>query len=160
MRGINKVILIGTLGDEPLCRQTASGLPVANLSLVTGETRRSPETGQNTEFAEWHRVVLWSRLAEIARDYLHKGGQIYVEGRLRTRSYQDKQNQKRYVTEIIGDELLMLGARPAAADRQAAADGQDGCGPEGPRAINLPEPPAGVSPPVTAENQYSGEIPF
>ncbi|HIV16213.1 MAG TPA: single-stranded DNA-binding protein [Candidatus Avisuccinivibrio pullicola] len=110
-RGVNKVILIGNLGDEPLCRTTHSGCSVTNISMVTNEVRRNIDTGETTEYAEWHRVVMWGKLADIARQYLHKGSQIYVEGKLRTRSFMDKQGQKRSVTEIVADEMQMLGSR-------------------------------------------------
>jgi single-strand DNA-binding protein len=108
-RGVNKVILIGNLGDEPVFRTTGSGTSVANVSMVTNEVRRNAESGQMTEIAEWHRVVLWGRLAEIAKKWLHKGALVYVEGKLRTRSFTDKQNVKKSVTEIVADELQMLG---------------------------------------------------
>lgn len=111
-RGVNKVILIGNLGDEPLCRQTHGGCSVTNISMVTNEVRRSIETGETTEYAEWHRVVMWGKLADIAKQYLHKGSQIYIEGKLRTRSFMDKQGQKRSVTEVVADEMQMLGTRP------------------------------------------------
>ncbi|MDY6322372.1 MAG: single-stranded DNA-binding protein [Succinivibrio sp.] len=114
-RGVNKVILIGNLGDEPTLRTTTTGKNVATISMVTNESRRNAETGEYTEFAEWHHVVMWGKLADIAKQYLHKGSQIYVEGKLRTRSYMDKQNQKRYVTEIVADEMQMLGSRPQGA---------------------------------------------
>lgn len=110
-RGVNKVILIGNLGDEPLCRSTHSGCSVTNISMVTNEVRRNIDTGETTEYAEWHRVVMWGKLADIAKQYLHKGSQIYVEGKLRTRSFLDKQGQKRSVTEIVADEMQMLGSR-------------------------------------------------
>ena len=110
-RGVNKVILIGNLGDEPSYRQTSSGTAVVNISMVTNEMRRSMDTQQVTEFAEWHRVVMWGKLAEIAHQWLHKGSQIYVEGKLRTRSYTDKQNVKRTITEIVADEMQMLGGK-------------------------------------------------
>lgn len=113
-RGINKVILIGNLGDEPTVRKTHNGNSVANISMVTNEMRRN-ENGEYAEFAEWHRVVLWGRLADVAAQYLHKGSQVYIEGKLRTRSYMDKQNQKRSITEIVADEMQMLGSRPAGA---------------------------------------------
>ncbi len=109
-RGVNKVILIGNLGDEPTVRQTTSGKSVASISMVTNEMRRNSETGEYTEFAEWHRVTMWNKLAEIAGQYLHKGSQIYIEGKLRTRSY-DKDGQKHYVTEVVADEMQMLGSR-------------------------------------------------
>lgn len=110
-RGVNKVILIGNLGDEPLCRTTHSGCSVTNISMVTNEVRRNIDTGETTEYAEWHRVVMWGKLADIAKQYLHKGSQIYIEGKLRTRSFMDKQGQKRSVTEIVADEMQMLGTR-------------------------------------------------
>jgi single-strand DNA-binding protein len=113
-RGVNKVILIGNLGDEPSFRNTNSGTAVANISMVTNEMRRNVETGQTTELAEWHRVVMWGKLAEIAKQWLHKGSQIYIEGKLRTRSYTDKQNIKRTVTEIVADEMQMLGGSSKA----------------------------------------------
>ncbi len=108
-RGVNKVILIGNLGDEPVFRTTGSGTSVANVSMVTNEVRRNAESGQMTEIAEWHRVVLWGRLAEIAKKWLHKGSLVYIEGKLRSRSFTDKQNVKRTVTEIVADEMQMLG---------------------------------------------------
>ena len=108
-RGVNKVILIGNLGDEPVFRTTGSGTSVANVSMVTNEVRRNAESGQMTEIAEWHRVVLWGRLAEIAQKWLHKGSLVYIEEKLRTRSFTDKQNVKKSVTEIVADELQMLG---------------------------------------------------
>ncbi len=114
-RGVNKVILIGNLGDEPLCRTTHSGSSVTNISMVTNEVRRNIDTGEYTEYAEWHRVVMWGKLADIARQYLHKGSQIYVEGKLRTRSFMDKQGQKRSVTEVVADEMQMLGTRASSA---------------------------------------------
>lgn len=114
-RGVNKVILIGNLGDEPLCRSTHSGCSVTNISMVTNEVRRNIDTGETTEFPEWHRVVMWGKLADIAKQYLHKGSQIYVEGKLRTRTFQDKQGVKRSVTEIVADEMQMLGSRPSTA---------------------------------------------
>ncbi len=115
-RGVNKVILIGNLGDEPSFRTTNSGTAVANISMVTNEMRRNIETGQATELAEWHRVVMWGKLAEIAKQWLHKGSQIYIEGKLRTRSYTDKQNIKRTVTEIVADEMQMLGSPRQSSD--------------------------------------------
>ena len=110
-RGINKAIIVGTMGDEPTCRQTNSGISVANISIVTNEIKRNIDTGKNTEIAEWHHIVLWGKLAEIAKGYLHKGSQVYIEGRMRTRGYLDKQNQKHYVTEIIAEQMEMLGTR-------------------------------------------------
>lgn len=114
-RGVNKVILIGNLGDEPSYRQTSTGTAVVNISMVTNEVRRSMDTQQTTEFAEWHRVVMWGKLADIAHQWLHKGSQIYIEGKLRTRSYTDKQNIKRTITEIVADEMQMLGSKNSSS---------------------------------------------
>ncbi len=126
-RGVNKVILIGNLGDEPTVRQTTSGRSVASISMVTNEVRRNSETGEYTEFAEWHRVTMWNKLAEIAGQYLHKGSQVYIEGKLRTRSY-DKDGQKHYVTEVVADEMQMLGSRQGGASAGATATATAGYG--------------------------------
>jgi single-strand DNA-binding protein len=110
-RGINKVILIGNLGADPETRAMPSGSTVANLRVATSESWRDKQTGEQQERTEWHRVALFGRLAEIAGEYLKKGSQVYIEGSLRTRKWQDKQGNDRYSTEIIGDELQMLGGR-------------------------------------------------
>ena len=121
-RGVNKVILIGNLGDERSFRTTNSGTAVVNISMVTNEMRRNIETGQQTELAEWHRVVMWGKLAEIAHQWLHKGSQIYIEGKLRTRSYTDKQNIKRTITEIVADEMQMLGNKNSVTQASDSYD--------------------------------------
>jgi single-strand DNA-binding protein len=110
-RGINKVILIGNLGADPETRAMPSGTTVANLRLATSESWRDKQSGEQQERTEWHRVALFGRLAEIAAEYLKKGSQVYIEGSLRTRKWQDKQGNERYSTEIIGNELQMLGGR-------------------------------------------------
>jgi single-strand DNA-binding protein len=111
-RGINKVILIGNLGRDPEIRYTASGLAVANLTLATSESWKDKQTGENVERTEWHRIVLYQRLAEIAGEYLKKGSKIFVEGRLQTRKWQDKTSgQDRYTTEIVGDNMQMLDSK-------------------------------------------------
>ncbi|MEQ8289597.1 MAG: single-stranded DNA-binding protein [Gammaproteobacteria bacterium] len=110
-RGINKVILIGNLGNDPDIRYTASGAAVANISLATAESWRDKESGEQQERTEWHRIVFFGRLAEIAGEYLRKGSQIYVEGRLQTRKWQDKEGNDKYTTEIVGNEMQMLGGR-------------------------------------------------
>jgi len=110
-RGINKVILIGNLGADPETRAMPSGTTVANLRVATSESWRDKQTGEQQERTEWHRVALFGRLAEIAGEYLRKGSQVYIEGSLRTRKWQDKQGNERYSTEIIGNELQMLGGR-------------------------------------------------
>ncbi|GIX22335.1 MAG: hypothetical protein KatS3mg121_1118 [Gammaproteobacteria bacterium] len=115
-RGVNKVILIGHLGADPEVKYMPSGSPVANLSIATTEGWKDRQTGERQERTEWHRVVLFARLAEIAGEYLRKGSQVYIEGRLQTRKWQDKNGQDRYTTEIIATDMQMLGGRGAAAD--------------------------------------------
>jgi single-strand DNA-binding protein len=114
-RGINKVILIGNLGADPETRAMPSGTTVANLRVATSESWRDKQTGEQQERTEWHRVAFFGRLAEVAGEYLRKGSQVYIEGSLRTRKWQDKQGNERYSTEIIGSDLQMLGARGAGA---------------------------------------------
>ncbi len=110
-RGINKVILVGNLGRDPEIRYVPNGGAVANLNIATSESWRDKGTGEKQERTEWHRVVFFGKLAEIASEYLKKGAQIYVEGRLQTRKWQDKSGQDRYTTEIVGSDLQMLGGR-------------------------------------------------
>jgi single-strand DNA-binding protein len=114
-RGINKVILIGNLGADPETRAMPSGTTVANLRVATSESWRDKQTGEQQERTEWHRVALFGRLAEVAGEYLRKGSQVYIEGSLRTRKWQDKQGNERYSTEIVGNDLQMLGGRGGAA---------------------------------------------
>jgi single-strand DNA-binding protein len=114
MAGINKVILIGNLGAEPEVRTIESGRKVASLRLATTETYKNAQ-GERVEQTEWHSVVFWGAIAEVIEKYLHKGSQIYVEGRLRTRSYDDKDNIKRYVTEVVGQTMTMLGGKPGGS---------------------------------------------
>lgn len=114
-RGINKVILVGNLGNEPETNSLPSGGAVTNISIATSESWKDKNTGQQQERTEWHRVVFFNRLAEIAGEYLHKGSKVYVEGSLRTRKWQDKQTgQDRYTTEIVGAEMQMLDSRGGA----------------------------------------------
>ncbi|MCB0326906.1 MAG: single-stranded DNA-binding protein [Bdellovibrionales bacterium] len=111
---VNKVILVGNLGADPEMRYTQSGTPVATLSIATSERWTSKE-GQKEEKTEWHRVVLWSRMAELASQYLSKGRQVYIEGKIQTRSWDDKDGQKRYTTEIVGTSMQFLGGRSDSA---------------------------------------------
>ena len=120
-RGINKVILIGNLGADPETRAMPSGTTVANLRVATSESWRDKQTGEQQERTEWHRVALFGRLAEVAGEYLRKGSQVYIEGSLRTRKWQDKQGNERYSTEIVGNDLQMLGGRGGGASQGAAA---------------------------------------
>lgn len=110
-RGINKVILIGNLGGDPEVRYTPQGKAVANLTLATSETWKDKATGEKKEKTEWHRVILFARLGEIAGEYLKKGAKVYIEGKLQTRKWKDKSGNDRYTTEIIGSELQMLDSR-------------------------------------------------
>lgn len=110
-RGINKVILIGNLGNDPEVRYMPSGGAVANLSVATSESWKDKSTGEKQEKTEWHRVVLFGRLGEIAGEYLKKGSKVYIEGRLQTRKWQGQDGQDRYTTEIVGNEMQMLDSR-------------------------------------------------
>lgn len=110
-RGVNKVILIGNLGNDPEVRYLPNGGAVANLTVATSETWRDKNTGENKEMTEWHRVVMYRRLAEIAGEYLKKGSKVYLEGRLQTRKWQGQDGQDRYTTEIIANEMQMLDGR-------------------------------------------------
>jgi single-strand DNA-binding protein len=125
-RGINKVILIGNLGADPETRAMPSGTTVANLRVATSESWRDKQTGEQQERTEWHRVALFGRLAEIAGEYLKKGSQVYIEGSLRTRKWQDKQGNERYSTEIVGNELQMLGGRGGSGAGAGAGAGAEG----------------------------------
>jgi single-strand DNA-binding protein len=146
-RGINKVILVGNLGADPETRAMPSGSTVANLRIATSESWRDKQTGEQQERTEWHRVALFGRLAEVAGEYLKKGSQVYIEGSLRTRKWTDKQGQERYSTEIIGNELQMLGGRGggagAGAGGGAAAGASQGGG-------------GGGAPPAYAEESGGG----
>jgi single-strand DNA-binding protein len=122
-RGINKVILVGNLGADPETRYTASGAAITNIRLATSETWRDKQTGENQERTEWHRIVFFSRLAEIAGEYLRKGSQVYIEGSLRTRKWQDQSGQDRYTTEIVANEMQMLGGRGDDAPARSAPGG-------------------------------------
>ncbi len=110
-RGINKVILVGNLGKDPETRAMPSGKAVTNFSIATSESWRDKQTGEQKEQTEWHNIVFFDRLAEVAAEYLKKGSQVYVEGRLRTRKWTDKSGNDRYTTEIVGNEMQMLGGR-------------------------------------------------
>ena len=110
-RGVNKVIIVGNLGNDPETRYMPSGSAVTNLSVATNESWKDKQTGEQKDRTEWHRVAMFGRLAEIAAEYLRKGSQVYIEGKLRTRKWQDQQGNDRYTTEIIADEMQMLGGR-------------------------------------------------
>jgi single-strand DNA-binding protein len=113
-RGVNKVILVGNLGADPETRALPSGTTVANIRLATSESWKDKQTGDLKEQTEWHNVAMFGRLGEIAGEYLRKGSQVYIEGRLRTRKWQDKQGNDRYTTEIVASDMQMLGGRAGA----------------------------------------------
>ena len=110
-RGVNKVILVGNLGNDPEVRYSQAGAAITNISLATSESWKDKQTGQPQERTEWHRVVFFNRLAEIAGEYLRKGSKVYLEGSLRTRKWQDKEGQDKYTTEIVAGEMQMLDSR-------------------------------------------------
>ncbi len=156
-RGINKVILVGNLGADPETRYTPSGSAVTNLSVATTESWKDRQTGEQVEKTEWHRVVMFDRLAEIAAEYLRKGSQVYIEGQLQTRKWQDQSGQDRYTTEVIADEMQMLDSRGA---------GQGATGERPPMAaVKSPESPASqphAQSPSSADGfeDFDDDIPF
>ena len=115
-RGVNKVILVGNLGQKPEMRYTQTNTAVATLSIATSESWKDKDSGEQREKTEWHRFVFFGKLAEIAEQYLDKGSQLYVEGKLQTRKWQDKEGNDRYTTEILGNEMNMLGGRQSSSD--------------------------------------------
>jgi single-strand DNA-binding protein len=125
MASINKVILIGNLGKDPETRYSADGAAITNITLATTDSWKDKATGEKKEQTEWHRVVFFNRLAEIAGEYLRKGRPVYVEGRLRTRKWTDKEGQDRYTTEIVADVMQMLGSREGAGGGMGASDSDD-----------------------------------
>ncbi|MGH8259133.1 MAG: single-stranded DNA-binding protein [Steroidobacteraceae bacterium] len=147
-RGVNKVILVGNLGRDPETRAMPSGMTVCNLNIATTESWKDRQSGEQQERTEWHRVAMFGRLAEIAGEYLHKGSQVYIEGSLRTRKWQDKQGVERYTTEIVASEMQMLGGGRGAAS---------GGAPEGPRERPEAEPAAAAG---AEREEFDDDIPF
>jgi single-strand DNA-binding protein len=150
-RGLNKVILIGNLGADPETRAMPSGMTVANLRVATSESWRDKQSGEQQERTEWHRVALFGRLGEIAAEYLRKGSQVYIEGQLRTRKWQDKQGTERYTTEIVGNEMLMLGGRSAGTSAAAHEPRER---PDVAESVERAEPAA------RAASDFDDDIPF
>ena len=135
---INKVMLIGNLGSDPDLRFTPSGVQVANFSLATTESW-TDKSGERQERAEWHRIVLWRRLAEVAGQYLKKGSKIYIEGKLQTRSWEDQNGQKRYTTEVVANSMEMLdGGQAAVAEVDMAYNAREGAAAGAPSDDGLP----------------------
>lgn len=121
MSSVNRVIIVGNLGKDPEIRYTSAGKPIANLTVATSESWKDKNTGQKQERAEWHRVTFFDKLAEIVGQYLKKGSKIYLEGKLQTRMWKDKDGQDRYTTEIVGSEMKMLGGKNDGESRAAPA---------------------------------------
>jgi len=127
MPGVNKVILIGNLGKDPEVRYLDNGVAVANFSLATTENYKNKE-GERVSQTEWHNIVLWRGLAEVAEKYLRKGGSVYIEGKIKTRKWEDKDGNTRYSTEILGDNMTMLGGKPVvegASQNDPPSDSKD-----------------------------------
>ena len=119
MAGINKAILVGRLGSDPEVRYTPSGVAVANFNIATSEEWKDKDSGEKKERTEWHRIVAWSKLGEICGEYLSKGRQVYIEGRIQTRSWEDRDGNKRYTTEIVANDVQFLGGRDAGSGPRA-----------------------------------------
>lgn len=151
MSGVNKVILIGNLGKDPEVRHLESGVAVASFSLATSESYKDRTTGERKTITEWHNIVLWRGLAEIAEKYLKKGDQVYIEGRLRTRSW-ESESGTRYTTEIVGDNMTMLGGRR----------GTDSPGPPAETSSQAAEPvqPTSEEIPANIKSEEEDDLPF
>ncbi|MBI3095792.1 MAG: single-stranded DNA-binding protein [Rhodocyclales bacterium] len=156
MASVNKVIIVGNLGRDPEVRYTPNGDSITNVTIATTDTWKDKATGEKKEATEWHRVVFFGKLAEIAGQYLKKGRQVYVEGALRTRKWQDKEGQERYTTEIVANEMKMLGSREGMSDappRDSAGGAAAGSG-GGSRPAAAPQPAGG------SFNDFEDDIPF
>ena len=145
-RGVNKVIIVGNLGQDPETRYMPSGSAVTNFTVATNESWKDKQTGEQKERTEWHRVSMFNRLAEVAAEYLRKGSQVYIEGKLRTRKWQGKDGSDRYTTEIIADEMQMLGGRGGGG---GFGGGDQGGGNKGDSA-----------PPQPGPDDFDDDIPF
>jgi single-strand DNA-binding protein len=156
MASVNKVILVGNLGADPETRYTASGDAVCNIRLATTESWKDKNSGEKREITEWHRVVFYRKLAEIAGQYLRKGSQVYLEGRIKTRKWQDKDGQDRYTTEIEATEMQMLGSRQGMG--APAQSGGGGGGYDEPAADYSPAPPRNK--PKPSFDDLGDDIPF
>ncbi len=153
-RGVNKVTLIGNLGADPEIRYTNSGSAVANIRLATAESWRDKETGETQERTEWHRIVFFSRLAEIVGEYLKKGSQVYIEGRLQTRKWQDRDGHDRYTTEIVANDMQMLGSRGGSFE---TATEPSGVSEPPPSEVSEPKSQGAPEPPMA---DFDDDIPF
>jgi single-strand DNA-binding protein len=157
-RGINKVIIVGNVGGDPETRAMPSGSTVTNLTIATNESWKDKATGEQKERTEWHRVAMFNRLAEIAAEYLRKGSQVYIEGKLRTRKWQDKTGNDRYTTEIIADEMQMLGGRGGSGGGGGSFGGGGGGGGGAPSGGG--QQGGGNAPPQPGPDDFDDDIPF
>jgi single-strand DNA-binding protein len=161
-RGVNKVILVGNLGADPETRSMPSGMTVTNIRIATSESWKDKASGAQQERTEWHSIALFGRLGEIAAEYLRKGSQVFIEGKLRTRKWQDKQGNDRYTTEIIADNMQMLGARGGGAGAAGgSADRSTGTG-TGAGGGSAPREEYDQSPPPApgGKEDFDDDIPF
>jgi single-strand DNA-binding protein len=156
-RGINKVILVGNLGKDPETRYMPNGKAVTNFSIATSESWTDKQSGDKQERTEWHNIVMFEKLAEIAAEYLRKGSQVYVEGSLRTRKWQDKEGKDRYTTEIVARDMQMLGGRGGAGGGGGGGGGGMGGGESRP---SRPAPAEERGPPSRDEGGFDDDIPF
>lgn len=169
MAGVNKVILVGRLGVDPEIRYAPSGAAICNFSIATSEEWKDKNTGEKQQRTEWHRIVIFNRLAEVANEYLRKGSQVYIEGKIQTRTWDDDQGQKRYMTEILCREMQMLGSRSDSqqqrpqggrgyhGNQQGPPSGQNQSGQRG----NYPNQNQGNRPPnQPPPGGYDDDIPF
>jgi len=160
-RGINKVIIVGNVGGDPETRYMPSGSAVTNLTIATNESWKDKQTGEQKERTEWHRVAMFNRLAEIAAEYLRKGSQVYIEGKLRTRKWQDKSGNDRYTTEIIADEMQMLGGRGGSGGGGNFGGGApSGGAPSGGAPSGGDQQGGGNAPPQPGPDDFDDDIPF
>jgi single-strand DNA-binding protein len=164
-RGVNKVILVGNLGADPETRSMPSGMTVTNIRIATSESWKDKSSGAQQERTEWHSVALFGRLGEISAEYLRKGSQVFVEGKLRTRKWQDKTGNDRFTTEIIADNMQMLGGRGGAAGGGAAGGADRGSADRGPTdrggASAPPRDDYDQSPaPAGGKEDFDDDIPF
>ncbi|WP_295878240.1 single-stranded DNA-binding protein [uncultured Thiohalocapsa sp.] len=158
--GVNKVIIIGNLGADPEVRYTANGSAVTNIRVATGESWKDKNTGELQERTEWHRITLFARLGEIAGQYLRKGSKVYIEGKLRTRKWQDQQGQDRWSTDIIADQMQFLDSRGGGGGGQGPTYGT-GTAPQ--QQERAPEPAGGGAPPeggFPGDSGFDDDIPF
>jgi single-strand DNA-binding protein len=160
MASVNKVILVGNLGADPETRYLPNGDAVANIRLATSETWNDKATGEKREMTEWHRVVFYRRLAEIVGQYLKKGSSVYIEGRIRTRKWQDKEGQERYTTEIEASEMKMLGGRQSASASGGETEYGSGQPSPAPAAGGARTAPAAPPKKVSSLEDMDDDIPF